>query len=336
MSSLLEWLLIRADQAQPVTISVEQGKQWPTAEFDWWVNAGVLVPASPLEEMTCRNCPEQPIERIVWIAGRDTPAPTPYLPCPICGPIQLLEGQLRRWQLEPVQLWTVIFAAAGASVHIREIVAGQLWKAGHLELPTFDPPPNCECHTGGPIEAVVVLPPQDQDCCSACCCPDPMPDELVLTFVGYGPDSCSGGSGGGDCDGLIGQEVSLSKVGIRIWEGTESLVCEPYGSVSLFVRLRCIPEVCPPGTGVPTWELHIAALGGSCPNPQQMGFTDYSQPGQDPITSGAVCCPFFAEYRVMVQGTSEVPPDPTCCCIANTTCDILVEITDPNPPDPCP
>ncbi len=171
-------------------------------------------------------------------------------------------------------------------------------------------------------------------CSSGCCCPDPMPTTLVFTFTSAHAAGCSGGFG--NCNPLIGQEIELVKTDIRTWEGTETLSCSPYGTLTLKIKLECLPAVCPPGFGgTPVWRLTITALAGTCES--LPGFA-----GADPITgdcvlgdnitTDAVCCPFNAPFTVCIE-----PQGGDCCCNGTqSVCVLNAEVFDPNPPDPCP
>ncbi|MCI0534590.1 MAG: hypothetical protein L0Z50_05125 [Verrucomicrobiales bacterium] len=134
MHSLLHGLLLRAEQADPITLSIDQIQHWLPAELDFWIRSGVLVPARPAEELVCRQCADQPIDRVVWISPREGQQPQAYLPCPTCGPVAIATDRLRQWRLDLSRLWEEIFAAAGIDVQLRELVPARLWGIGKCDL----------------------------------------------------------------------------------------------------------------------------------------------------------------------------------------------------------
>ncbi len=162
MSNLPHWLLMRAEQGAPITVSVDQIQQWPAAEFQWCLNSEVLIPAQPAEELACRHCAEQPIEPIVWLGGGADRQSTAYLPCPNCGPVIVPAEQLRQWRLDATRLWSEIFRAAGVALQVREIVPGHLWKIGKVDWPTGNWDVLVGCRLNRPREQLhgIRFPPQ--------------------------------------------------------------------------------------------------------------------------------------------------------------------------------
>jgi hypothetical protein len=57
-----------------------------------------------------------------------------FLPCPQCGPVKVSLERLRRWRLDPSQLWERIFDGMSIDRNVREIVPRRVWRIGKCAL----------------------------------------------------------------------------------------------------------------------------------------------------------------------------------------------------------
>ena len=131
MPDFLHTLLLRCDQHDEVIVTAEEILQWPADQFQECVTTGLLADGPPARELVCRQCAEQPAERIVHLRGPDDQTHA-YLPCPHCGPMLIEPQRLRRWRLNVVKLWERLFAGVDMKGDVREVVPRRIWRMGTL------------------------------------------------------------------------------------------------------------------------------------------------------------------------------------------------------------
>ena len=134
MSNLMTSLLARCDQHEEVILTADDVEEWNERDFDWCLRSGVLTSAQPTKVLSCRECPEQCVESVVYLEPNGVGPAKAFLPCPQCGPVSIPLARLRRWQLDFHKLWEGVLAAAPINWDLREIAPRRLWRIGKCPL----------------------------------------------------------------------------------------------------------------------------------------------------------------------------------------------------------
>lgn len=123
VSQSLKYLLCLWE-ANPPMMDDQATKLISAPAFDELLRLGILRPATLSAAFTCTECGErQPLDYLV-----DDKGTTRSFMCCSCGPVEVEEAQLRRWEFDSPHFLKTIFRSTKLS--IEERVPGYLWKVG--------------------------------------------------------------------------------------------------------------------------------------------------------------------------------------------------------------
>jgi len=128
MSDLWLRLLHAAESAQPAVFSADWLGRWAPDEVERCLACGLLQPAEPAAEVTCRECGE--VEEVLYLAGDRLVAGQAYTRCALAGPVPVGAERLQRWEVRAERLPDMLLKGVPMRASPEQIVPGRIWFLG--------------------------------------------------------------------------------------------------------------------------------------------------------------------------------------------------------------
>lgn len=133
---LLEHLLLRLESGLPDAeiLAPEEIRGWPARAFDCLKAQGIILPDAHARSVTCDECAEDHVEEVEPAEYPTVPHLRYFIPCPICGRVEVPVERLRRWRIDLAGLAMATSRLLGAHGESKELRPQRVWDLGWAEI----------------------------------------------------------------------------------------------------------------------------------------------------------------------------------------------------------